>query len=423
MATQFPCVEWAAGTTVYEVNLRQYSAAGNLKAFAEHLPRLREMGIGCLWFMPITPIAETKRQGSLGSYYACSSYTQVGQPFGSLADFKEVVAAAHALGMKVILDWVANHTGGDHEWMAEHPDWFVRDEAGNFTERNGWVDVVDLNFDQPEMREALLAAMVFWVKETGIDGFRCDMAHLVPLDFWETARKTCDAIKPLFWLAECEDQKYHAVFDATYAWWWMHENEKLKKGEGSLARIREVLHAYTQYPSGSIKLYFTSNHDENSWNGTEYEKYGKAALAWAVFCFTWQGMPLVYSGQEAPLKRRLKFFDKDPIEWPSTLALAPFYQKLAGLKSSSLALQKGETFVLPTGEDQSLFLFLRRWEQETVLVLLHLGEDKPQKFTVQHAWLTGRFEQVFSGLSYVFEGQVNFELLPGDYLVYRSVGA
>lgn len=421
MAHQFPRVAWADGTTLYEVNLRQYTAAGSFAAFSQQLPRLKDMGIGCLWFMPFTPIAHVKRQGSLGSYYACSSYTQVGDEFGTLADFKALVSQAHHLGMKVIMDWVANHTGADHEWMVEHPEWFQQDAEGNFTERNGWKDVVDLNFDQPAMRTALCEAMQFWVKETDIDGFRCDMAHLVPLDFWVSARKQCDAIKPLFWLAECEDLAYHQVFDTTYAWWWMHENEKLMKGDGSLSKVREVLHAYTQYPSGSSKLYFTSNHDENSWNGTEYEKYGKAVLAWAVFTFTWAGISLVYSGQEAPLKKRLAFFDKDPIDWPVDNKLGPFYAKLCQLKSNSKALQRGETFVLPTPDDDSLMAFVRREEEDIVLVLLNLSQNKQVKFAVDHSWLVGNFQQVFSGLVFAFKKVIDFELMAGEYLVYRSV--
>ncbi len=170
------------------------------------------MGVEILWLMPITPISQKERLGSLGSYYACSSYTKINPEFGNLNDFKQLVDAAHQLGFKLIIDWVANHTGWDHHWTFEHPDWYVKDVNGMFTEVNGWKDVIDLDYNQANMRQAMIKAMQYWVRECDIDGFRCDMAHLVPLDFWVEARKQCDALKPLFWLAECDEPSYHCFF-------------------------------------------------------------------------------------------------------------------------------------------------------------------------------------------------------------------
>ncbi len=310
MSKPFKIVPWAQSASIYEVNIRQYTPEGSFHAFAQQLPRLRDMGIDILWLMPVTPISVAERQGTLGSYYACSSYTEINPEFGSKADFHALVEQAHALGMKLIIDWVANHTGCDHHWTNEHPDWYVKDSDGNFTERNGWKDVIDLDFSNASMRQAMIGSMQYWVKEFDIDGFRCDMAHLVPLDFWIEARKACDAVKPLYWLAECEEIQYHDAFDTSYAWWWMHTTEKFVKGEAGLHEIREVLHAYSQYPVGASKLFFTANHDENSWNGTEYEKYGNCAKAWAVFTCTWQAIPLIYSGQENPNLKRLAFLIK-----------------------------------------------------------------------------------------------------------------
>ena len=187
------------------------------------------MGIEVLWFMPITPISIEKRKGTLGSYYACSDYTATSPEFGTIGDFKNLVAHAHQLGLKVIIDWVANHTGWDHRWTIEHPEYYVKDAAGNFTERNGWDDVIDLDYNNMEMRLALVEAMKYWVTETGIDGFRCDMAHLVTLDFWKEARAALEPIKKLFWYHECEEISYHSVFDATYTWRWMHKTEDFAK--------------------------------------------------------------------------------------------------------------------------------------------------------------------------------------------------
>lgn len=422
MDKEYSTVTWAKGSNIYEVNIRQYTSEGTFAAFAEHLPRLKEMGIEILWLMPITPISEKIRQGTLGSYYACSSYTDVNPEFGTLSDFKALVEKAHSLGLKLIIDWVANHTGWDHHWTIEHSDWYLHDAAGNFTEKNGWHDVIDLNFEVPAMRAALVDAMRFWVNEYHIDGFRCDMAHLVPLDFWKEARMKCETEKPLYWLAECETVEYHNVFDTTYAWWWMHASEDHAKGTNTLDTVRNVLHAYSQYPEGATKLFFTANHDENSWNGTEFEKYNAAAKAWAVFTCTWQGgVPLIYSGQESPNTKRLKFFDKDLIEWNDPLQLPGFYQTLLSLRKRNKAITEGETFILPSHAGNELMTFIRRKDDDCVLVLLNVSNDNRIKVDVTHDWLQGKFVNVFSGLSFTFNKNERFELQAGEYIVYERI--
>lgn len=416
MAIHFPTVPWAIGANIYEVNVRQYTKEGTFNAFATHLPRLQQMGVKILWFMPVTPISVHLRQGSLGSYYACSSYTAINTEFGTLSDFKNLVQQAHQMGFKVIIDWVANHTGADHEWTQTNNEFYVKDAQGNFTERNGWKDVIDLNYNNAALRTAMIAAMQFWIKECDIDGFRCDMAHLVPLDFWQQARINCDSLKPLFWLGECEVMEYHTVFDVTYAWEWMHSTEKIFKDECSIQPMMNVLHQYSQYPPNTQKLFFTSNHDENSWNGTEYEKYGNAAKALAVFTCTWQGMPLVYSGQENPNTKRLLFFDKDEISWHQQPLLQHFYTKLLYVHSLP-AITKGETFILPVNKE-GVLAFLRKYEENVVLVILNFSKTSKITITVNHPWLTGTFKSLFSSLHYVFNNTENFELQSGDYLVY-----
>jgi glycosidase len=425
MDASFKTVEWVKNKTIYEVNLRQYTEAGSFKAFEAHIPRLKEMGVEVLWLMPVTPISEKGRKGSLGSYYACSSYTKLNAEFGKEQDFISLIQLIHKHEMKVIIDWVANHTGREHEWMQSHPDWFSQDADGNFTERNGWEDVVDLNFENQDMRAALIGAMQYWVRTFNIDGFRCDMAHLVPLDFWSSARKACETIKPLFWLAECEDIEYHSVFDASYAWSWMHAT--LKVEESGVNEIYNQLHAYAQYPKGAYKLFFTSNHDENTWNGTEYEKYGIAAKAWAVFTFMWKGIPLLYSGQELPNHKRLAFFDKDKIEWTSQPQLGAFYKTLIQLRKQYACIIEGDSFNLPTSSNQ-VMAFLRYDHQpieqavndskkQIILVVLNFSHQI-QKVELAHDYLNGEFTNAFSGLSYSFNKRESFELMPGDYLVY-----
>jgi glycosidase len=412
-------VPWAKESNIYEVNIRQYTEEGSFQAFAKHLPRLKAMGVEILWLMPITPISQKERLGSLGSYYACSSYTKINPEYGNLNDFKQLVDTAHQLGFKLIIDWVANHTGWDHHWTFEHPDWYLKDTAGGFTEVNGWKDVIDLDYRQQAMRQAMIKAMQYWVRECGIDGFRCDMAHLVPLDFWVEARKQCDAIKPLFWLAECDEPIYHQAFDLSYAWNWMHITEKHSKGEASLNHIHNSLHSYSQYPFDATKLYFTSNHDENSWNGTEYEKYGTIAKAWWVFAATWQGLPLIYSGQEIPNHRRLRFFDKDALDWNLPCMMEPFFKSLLSLRKSNKALSYGETFILPSNHSDELMGYIRKYGQQVVLILLNLSDKNALKISVDHPWLNGSFESLFTTMKYDFQPGESFELMAGDYLVYH----
>lgn len=419
MSNHFPSVSWIKGTNIYEVNIRQYTAEGTFQSFQKHLPRLKSMGVKVLWLMPITPISTEVRQGMLGSYYACSSYTTINPEYGTLTDFENLVNEAHSLGIKIIIDWVANHTGWGHHWVTEHPDWYMKDALGNFTEENGWHDVIDLNYDIADMRKAMIDAMMFWVKSFDIDGFRCDMAHLVPLDFWEEARSACETIKHLFWLAECEEINYHNVFDVTYAWEWMHVSEKLSKQASTVNDLYTVLHKYSQYPKDSYKLFFTSNHDENSWNGTEYEKYGEAAKVFAVLTCTWNGIPLIYSGQELPNYKRLKFFDKDEIMWAENIQLHQFYQTLLTVHASK-CVAEGETFNLPVSNND-VMAFIRKKGEEILLVILNFSAQEKIKISIEHEWLAGKYENIFSGLQYQFYASEAFELMDFDYLVYKKI--
>lgn len=417
MKKLFQPVPWSNGANLYEVNIRQYSYEGSFAAFAKHLPRLKEMGVKILWLMPITPISIVKRLGTLGSYYACSDYTSINPEFGNLYDFKALVDEVHKMDMKLIIDWVANHTGCNHTWVNAHPEYYQKDANGNFTEENNWEDVIDLDYTNRSMRTAMIEAMQYWIKTCDIDGFRCDMAHLVPLDFWEAARTACDPLKPLFWLAECDVEPYHEVFDVSYAWQWMHLSEKMIKQHGTLTEIRNLI---THTPTHVKKLYFTTNHDENSWNGTEYEKYGDAAAALAVFCSTWPGMPMLYSGQELPNYKRLKFFDKDSIDWTGEKpALHEFYKTLYTIKSSNEALQDNSALhILPCGYDDNVLCYLQEKAGKCVLVILNLSAKDKLQLSIEHPLLTGEFTNAFSGLKYAFEEKESFEIMAYEYFVY-----
>lgn len=422
---QFTAVEWASDTNIYEVNLRQYTEEGTFNAFIKELPRLRHMGVEVLWFMPITPISKVKRLGTLGSYYACSSYVQTNPEFGTISDFKNLVTAAHDLGFKVLIDWVANHTGYDHEWTQSHPDFYRRNLDGHFFDANGWEDVIDLNYDNDALQVAMIDAMEFWLHECDIDGYRCDMAMLVPLEFWKKARTHLDEIKKLFWLAECEEINYHEVFDASYAWKWLHKMESFYKRETDIAGLDETLKFYSDaFPPTAIRSFFTSNHDENSHSGSEYERLGQSAQAFAVLCCTWNAVPLIYSGQELPNKKRLKFFDKDQIDWTGHCELHTFYKTLLELRKNNAALKAGcedvITYRVHTDANHFVFAFLRRNVKtgDEVVVILNLSDHDIPLSHITVDTIDGTFSNVFSNAVKDFRAEPQLALVAWEYQVY-----
>lgn len=424
MSDQYTPVSWSRDTNIYEVNLRQYTQEGTFHAFLKELPRLRDMGIEVLWFMPVTPISLEKRQGTLGSYYACSDYTATNPEYGSLKDFKQLVAAAHALNFKVIIDWVANHTGWDHRWTVDHPEFYRRNHDGHFFDAHGWVDVIDLNYDNPELHTAMLEAMKFWVQECDIDGFRCDMAMLVPLNFWKAARTELDSIKPLFWLAECEDIAYHEVFDATYTWKFLHCMEAFWRNESGLEGLTHVLHYYSSvFPPNAMHLFFTTNHDENSHSGSEYERLGNAAEVFAVLCCTWDGIPLIYSGQEMPNKKRLLFFDKDTIEWNGTYELHNLFKKLLLLRKTNPAMQVTDEYVqrLTSTDDRCILAFGRKNKADEVLVVLNLSHEHKSGIKLVDKNFNARYRDVITGEEKDLSSDTFFSIQAWGFEVFEKI--
>lgn len=422
----FTTPAWVHTTNIYEVNVRQYTVPGTFVAFSQHLSRLNEMGVKTIWFMPVTPIAQKNKKGSLGSYYACSDYTSINPEFGTLDDFKDLVTLAHEKGMNVIIDWVANHTGWDHKWTKEHPDYYLKDTATNdFKIASGMDDIIELDFSNPALRKAMIDAMKFWVEECDIDGFRCDLAFWVELDFWKEARAELDAIKPLFWLGEfdeLEKPEYGEAFDASYTWTWMHRTEDFYKKQLPLDSLLSVLKNYDDLSDSTMRAWFTSNHDENSWNGTEYEKYGDMAKSLAVFSATWNGIPLLYSGQELPVKKRVRFFDKDTIQWTGNNELQDFYKTLLNLHSANPALRAGDTtvqtFRLKTTASKNVFAYLRKKGNSEVLVVLNLSAQNDLHFDISDEMVKGIYKNVFSGAANDFTSERSFEMQGWEYLVY-----
>jgi alpha-amylase len=424
MNEEYKTAGWALDSNIYEVNLRQYTKEGTFRSFAKHLPRLQEMGIEILWFMPITPISKLGRIGTLGSYYACSDYKNTNPEFGTIEDFQWLVDQAHRLDFKVLIDWVANHTGWDHIWTTEHPEFYRKNIDGHFYDAHGWADVIDLNYDVPELHTAMMDAMKFWVETCHIDGFRCDMAMLVPLDFWKEARVAMDKMKPLFWLGECEEIMYHEVFDASYTWKWLHMMEAYWKKTSDMQGLFDVLYYYDhQFPSNAIRAYFTTNHDENSHSGSEYERMGDAARPFAVFCSLYGGLPLIYSGQEIPLKKRLLFFDKDEIDWEQPILLSDFYKTLLRLRKTNPALKSGDAqrnaLILSNTAADQVLSFIRRFEKDEVLVILNLSEEI-RSVIITSQTLSGSYKNLFDpGFPDFISGQP-IHLQAWDYRVYMK---
>lgn len=383
---------WAESASIYEVNVRQYTPEGTFKAFEAHLPRLRKMGVDILWIMPINPISQKMRKGSLGSYYAVSDYKAINPEYGNLDDFKHLVQAAHAQGFKLIVDWVANHTGWDNVWVEQHPTWYKRNAQGelegyHYTDLSDhhqevWADVIGLDYSKPEVRAGMIDAMSYWVKEADIDGFRCDVAWTLPVSFWDEARAKLDAIKPMFMLAEADTPEMQVnAFDMSYDWVLYHLLIKVARGQ---ATAQDLAALYTKpariYPAGAYRMTFISDHDENSWNGTDQELYGEGADAMAVLAATLPGMPLIYSGQEDGLNKRLKFFDRDPIDWKDH-GHANFYQKLIALKHQHPALQSGMqsgNLVLIATGNPDVFAFKRVKGADQVRVVVNLSKHNTE---------------------------------------------
>ena len=424
MNSEFQPVNWSLNSNIYEVNLRQYTREGSFRAFAKHLPRLQEMGVEILWFMPVTPISKVGRLGKLGSYYACSDYLNTNPEFGSMEDFQWLVNEAHNLGFKVLIDWVANHTGWDHIWTTEHPEFYRKNTDGHFFDTHGWADVIDLNYDLPELWSAMIQSMRFWIENCGIDGFRCDMAMLVPLEFWREARTTLDRIKPLFWLAECEEIMYHEVFDASYTWKWLHLMEAYWKKSSDMQGLFQVLYYYNhQFPANAMRAYFTSNHDENSHSGTEYERIGDAALPFAVFNCLYDGLPLIYSGQELPNKKRLLFFDKDERDWDQPWLLFDFYKALLRLRKTNSALKSGDqqrkAAILSNTAADRVLSFIRRFERDEVLVILNLSADA-LSVIITGQNLAGSYKEVFNPANPDFISGQPLRLKAWEFRVYTK---
>ena len=408
---------------IYEVNIRQYTPEGTFNAFVEHIPRLKELGVEILWIMPIHPVGEKNRKGTLGSYYAVKDYKAVNPEFGTKEDFANLIKVAHENNMLIILDWVANHTAWDNPWIKANPEWYTQDEEGNIIAPvDDWSDVADLNYDNKEMRATMIDALKYWVSEFDVDGYRCDVAMMVPTDFWNEARAELDKVKPVFMLAEAEDELdlFEKAFDMRYAWELLHLTENVAKGEKNANDLIEYFERnQKKYEQRMLKMPFTSNHDENSWNGTVFERYPDCHKTFAVFTYVIPGMPLIYSGQEACLDKQLEFFEKDEIEW-KTCNMTELYTSLATLKIQNEALWNGEfggiMEIVEIKENEKIFSFVREKNDNKVLVIFNFSDTETEiKINDEKAF--GTYAEYFSHTEIEISKEETYKLDPWAYWI------
>ena len=417
--------EWSYNKTIYEVNLRQFTTSGTIAEFRTQLPRLKKLGVGILWFMPLHPIGEVNRKGTLGSYYSVKDYYGLDPALGTKEEFQSLVKEIHELGMYLIIDWVANHTSWDNDLVIKHPEFYTKDSTGKFVPPVAdWADVIDLDYGNKNLWKYMSGAMEYWLTEYNIDGFRCDVAGMVPEEFWSYLYPKLSKHKNVFMLAEDERPIDHkTAFDMTYSWDLYHLFNEIAKGKKPVSAIfTQLKKEKDEYPEQAFRMRFITNHDENSWNGTEFERLGKGVKAFSVLTYTLPGMPLLYNGQESALNKRLDFFEKDPIEWKD-YELSPFIEILTKMKSDFNVLDAGEKGAsveeVKNSEHEKVISFVRGMGKEKVFVIANLS-NKTAKTKFKNAPEMKRAIEIFSGKKLKIGKTFSVELAPWDYRIYTS---
>ncbi len=411
--------EQAETSVIYEVNVRQFSPEGTFAAVTKEIPNIKKLGVKILWLMPIYPIGEENRKEGLGSYYSIKDYRGINPEFGNADDLKKLISEAHKNGMYVILDWVANHTAWDHSWVKEHPDWYEKDASGKLVSPYDWTDVAALNFDNKEMRKQMIADMKYWLDDFKIDGFRCDMAHEVPTDFWEEAKPQLANGREIFMLGETENADLLVnAFDAAYGWELHHIMNDVANGKKNVSAIDTYLDSIPEkWQADDYKMIFTSNHDENSWSGTEYERMGDAVETFAALSYALPGIPLIYNGQEDDFNRRLKFFVKDSIDRNPNAKMRGVYEKLGELKVTNEAFngaKKAASYErLKTSDDHSILAFKRQKNKSEAYFVANFTKTE-KEVTIP---LDGVFTSFMNGKELTLKSSEKLKLKPWEYLI------
>ncbi|MDX9772801.1 MAG: alpha-amylase family glycosyl hydrolase [Bacteroidales bacterium] len=413
--------DWTRNMVLYEINVRQFSEEGTFAGVDRALPQLMELGVNVLWFMPIYPIGEINRKGELGSYYSIKDYKGVNPEFGTIDEFKALVAKAHDLGFHVILDWVGNHSSWDNPLATEFPEWYEKDSVGSFVSPFDWTDVIQFDYTAMPLWDYMIGAMKYWVAEAGVDGYRCDFPGLVPEEFWFRATTELNTVRPVLMLAEDEDHSYllERAFDMNYAWAHHHLMNAVAQGMRRPASLDSIMqYEIKRYDPDSYRLRFMTNHDENSWNGTIDEKMGDAQKALAAYLFTIPGVPLLYNGQEADLDKRLEFFTRDPIEWKDS-DLRPFYTKLVHLRTTHPALRhgiEGGSYVVLKTDQKNVYAYKRIKDDSEVLVILNLSKN-PVNVALKDGATAGTYNDLFSEAVVEIKQGNKMEMEPWGYMV------
>ncbi|MBR4952296.1 MAG: alpha-amylase [Alistipes sp.] len=419
--------EWSRSAVLYEMNVRQLTPEGTFQAAIERLAFLRSVGVDALWLMPIYPIGEDGRKGSLGSYYSIRDYKAINPEFGTDADFRRFVDAAHALGMKVLLDWVANHTARDARWIEEKPaDWYERDEQGVAKIPWDWSDTAKLNYANHDVWLGQIDAMRYWVEEFKVDGFRCDMAMLVPIEFWQEASAELHRIKPdVFMLAEAEeDNLFDAAFNMSYQWNIHHIMVDIAKGARRVWDLRNAMHSErARYPREAMRLSFTSNHDENSWSGSEQDRFGAALEIMTALTFLMPStMPLIYTGQEVGYNHSFEFFERDAIPEGAYVETrtTELYRRLTALKHHERALDAGEwggeVIEIENNAKDCMMTFVREVDGSRVVAIMNLSP-----YTIHADFRTGIYAgdyiDAMSGERVILDEHVERDIAPWCYQI------
>lgn len=421
-----PSADWARNAVIYEVFLRSFSKEGTIKAFERRVPELKELGVTVLSLMPIHPVGELNRKGTRGSPYAIQDYYEIDPDYGTMDDFRSLVKTAHENGMRIILELVAKHTAWDSKILMEHPEWFTKDEKGNIVSPHAdWTDVADLNYENHELRKYMIEMMKYWVRDVGVDGFRCSASELVPTNFWEIVRRELDKIRPVMMISEGTLPEYHLVaFDLTASWNLYAALGKVVHGQASVKVFDDILkYEGYQFPRGSLRMRFSSNHEKVSWEAPAPEQYGiDEAKAVAVLIFVYPGVPMIYNGEEVGNNRRLDLYEKVDIDWRMNSDYREFYRKLCFLRREHGALTEGEYIPLPNSDAQKVYSFARRKAGDVVVALLNLS-DTPREVESPIPTDGGSvFVDFFSKETLrVKEGRARIQMKPWAYKVFTSV--
>ena len=408
-----------ADVVMYQVNPRVFAPQNSFQAIIARLDSIEDLGVNMLWIMPIYPIGEEK---SKNSPYSVRDYKAVAPEYGTVDDLRMLVQSCHERGMGVILDWVANHTAWDNVWLQQHPDWYTHDSTGNiiFPPGTDWTDVADLNYDNKDMRAAMIDAMRFWVDSVGVDGFRCDVADQVPVDFWtECIDNLRAAAKPrnLIMLAEgANPDNFKAGFDLNYAWEFMGAIAQVMKGEAKVGKLLSVdKHEYENLDNGKFKLRFTTNHDEAT-KASPVTLYGgpKASMAAFVATTMLHGGMLVYGSQEVGYPETINFFHYVPVDWNANPAMRDEYKKLIAIYNEHPALRSSGK-VVPFDDDENNVLIVDRvLNNDNVLVVVNVRNDA-HNVELPAMWAGKNVKNLFTGQEMQLSRRITLQ--PYQYLL------